>query len=173
MHTLDSLKHPVALLACVCVQRDSLVFAALADVTLARKKEKPLILFPLSCAPITVFICPWADFNSAQQQESLCVCVCYRSSAVGPTKCPSIHLTHTCTHTSYSRWRSSSQCHFQFGRAHGLLRRYNGLGDGREMDDAVQVYRNKHSGFWSFHLSGAVFKSWLSLRNACTKSWAK
>lgn len=62
--------------ACVCVQRDSLVFAALADVTLARKKEKEkhLILFPLSCAPITVFICPWADFNSAQQQES-CVCV--------------------------------------------------------------------------------------------------
>lgn len=37
------------------------------------KKKTHLILFQLSCAPITVFICLWADFNSAQQQVSVCV----------------------------------------------------------------------------------------------------
>ncbi len=121
-------------------------------------KKKTLFSF---ISPITVFICLWADFNSAQQQVCVCVCVwCSNESrAAGPPKCPSIHLTHTCTHTSCPRWRSSSQCHFQFGWAHGLLRRYNGLDDGREMDDAVQVPCNKHSHFWSSHSSGAIVHS--------------
>ncbi len=93
----------------------------------------------------------------------VCVCVCVRcsnkSGTVGHPKCPSIHLTHTYTHISYPRWRSSSQCHFQFGWAHGLFRRYNGLDDGWEMDDAAQVSCNRHSHFWSSHSSGAIFKS--------------
>lgn len=112
---------------------------------------------------LLLFLCAYEQTLILPSSRHMCVCVCLCDAATRAEQwallsaLQSISRTHI--HTSYPRWRSSSQCHFQFGWAHGLFRRYNGLDEGREMDDAAQVSCNKHSDFWSSHSLGAIFQS--------------
>lgn len=180
MHTLYSLKHAHTrstrwLCWPVCVFKEtawSLLLWQMWPWQEKKEKEKHLILFPLSCAPITVFICPWADFNSAQQQESLCVCV------TGAVQWALLSALQSISHTL------ARIHHTLDGGAHHNVT-FNleepTVCSGDIMDWMMagkwmmwlRSTATKHSGFWSFHLSGAVFKSWLSLRSGCVKKSTK
>lgn len=107
------------------------LFCVLTAVTLGLRR-KVYCLLSLLCSYYT-FMCPWADFYSAHP-NSLSLSV-FLSLQARQRACPSISavwcMRHT--HTSYLGWRSSSQCHFQFGWDWGLFGLPNGLADGREM----------------------------------------
>ena len=123
---------------------------------LERKKKNPLFSF---IPRVLVLLFLYAYERPLILPNSRCVCdVATRAERPALLSAlQSISHTHARIHHT-PRWRSSSQCHFQFGWAHGLFRRYNGLDDGREMDDAAQVSRNKRSHFWSSHSPGAIFQ---------------
>lgn len=111
-------EHLVALSAMSVHNDDGWLFSALADVTLGEKKQTNTLFSCIS--PVLLLLFSYAHEQTLILPNIPTVCVSVSDAATRAEqpallKCPSIHLTHTCTHTSYPRWRSSSQCHFQFG----------------------------------------------------------